>query len=760
MTGQWPLERTPRVGALRRTAGTLTALPAAAVAIRVDPDVDPSDAQALTRRCVGVRLVLHPSLTAVAETAGAQVSPQKLTFPLRADVTDPQVWEALVRAVHPAAWASDLDTTAATQDRPAVTGPSPGPARLSVTRTRTRLTVHGHCDPIQVSTTQGSVRLTMGRTVRVFPTQVPTLVHAARRAGLVIVDADLPGRLVNLGWTHDRRLVVTPVPGALGWAHTDVGPFVTATAAPVTPAVDAVTHTRPAVGKIPVVVDPLVSASADGTSAGPVPSPTDGVVLRSWQELFVGRYVANGVGLVNALPPGSGKTVCVAAAMAHLAASTKDVPHRGLVVAPTSLMGQWVRELAVFHPSAKVTTLSTETDVSKANRVWSTHRGPVVAVTSPGVVTGHVDRLARWRVEDLVVDEGTFLRADSAQTRALWRLRDSATRAVVLTGTPEAGGDRTVEELTRFVAGHHPQTPTGPLPEPLAGLPALERAGGWVFGLDQTPTEVFPVSSSRVPLVPGSQVEDTLHQVATGRVRGLLGQLAGGGAARARRVATSVRSELERWRVGVACPAALLAGSSSLARAFTTALEDQFPGVGEMAGAGSAVSLAERFPWLVGVKVPVVVQQVTEAVRDGGQVLVFADAPGVLEVLGHQLGQVLDPAVVGVLSGRVRPAARAEAVEQFTQGRVRVLLVSSVGQWGLNLQMASHLVHADVPASAAVLAQRSARAVRMGATVDQVSTVVPLVEGSAEQVWWAHTSGVRAATDILGLGRELADLAR
>jgi len=745
-----PVGRLPRAGALAGAAARLTGVPAAAVAVRAHPGVDAGAASTLLRACVAARLVWHPSLVALVEAAGGRRESQ-VAWSLPAGAPG---WVDLLARVHPQVWHHPDQAASPGQVAALVgvaappvgaAGPT-GPGRVVVSRSGRRVTMRLECPPLRVGP---QVTVTTGRSALVTPDRLEAVVGAGRRAGLVVVDADAPGRLADLGWLADRRLVARPAPGAPGWAVVDTGPLVTGSTAPVVPAPDAAVAVGRAGGNVAAAADPLVVAASRVARAGACTFAPPGVVLHAWQESFVGAYLAGGPGLVNALPPGTGKTACVAVAMAAVAAGQGPpvreaaLGHRGVVVVPVTLVDQWTRELGVFHPAARVVVATDAGQVAAAVRAWA-RPGPLVVVVTPQVLAGHAGAVAGWCPDDLAVDEATYLRGRSAAAAAVWALRGRAVRAAVLSGTPDERGPGSVAALVGFATGRA-EVAAAAVDAHLAGVGELERAGVFAFTRPASGAGL-PGTGRTVVQVPPGPVEQVVEQVARERVAALLAG-ARTDAAR-RRLAARLRTEVDRWRVGLACPAALLVGSSQLAGQVGAALvrAGLLPGAvtGDLVG-----RVVARWPHLSGAKVAHAAGWVAGG---DGPALVFTDSPDAAQALVAAVG---DRARCAVVSGRVRPAARARLVERFGAGQVDVLVVCAAGQHGLNLQAARRLLHLDVPASGQQAAQRDARAVRLGAVHDLVEVQVPVLEGTGEQVWWAHACGARAGVDVLTLAGEL-----
>jgi SNF2 family DNA or RNA helicase len=130
-----------------------------------------------------------------------------------------------------------------------------------------------------------------------------------------------------------------------------------------------------------------------------------------------------GLGALLADDMGLGKTVEVIAAL--LAAKRKGPT---LVVCPTSVIGNWEREIARFAPS-----LSTR--IHHGARRKGRFDGADVVLTSYGTALRDVETLRKVEWDTLVLDEAQFVKnAETKQARAVRSFR--ARFRVALTGTP------------------------------------------------------------------------------------------------------------------------------------------------------------------------------------------------------------------------------------------------------------------------------------------------------------------------------------
>src|SRR5690606_556847 len=83
-------------------------------------------------------------------------------------------------------------------------------------------------------------------------------------------------------------------------------------------------------------------------------------------------------------------------------------------------------------------------------------------------------------------------------------------------------------------------------------------------------------------------------------------------------------------------------------------------------------------------------------------------------------------------------------------GDISVLVATSAGKRGLNLQTATTVIHYDLPWTPDDVAQRTARVERIGATADEVEVLFPIAKGTIEERIVALLA-LRAATAVRAL---------
>lgn len=124
---------------------------------------------------------------------------------------------------------------------------------------------------------------------------------------------------------------------------------------------------------------------------------------------------------------GLGKTIQTIVLISHYAA----IGHPALVVVPTSLLQNWVLEIAKFAPSLKTIVLHGD----KRDDLYPMCEQCHVIVTSYGILVNDRARLMKQGYSMMVLDEASMIRnPDTDAARAAFRIQ--ADKKLALTGTP------------------------------------------------------------------------------------------------------------------------------------------------------------------------------------------------------------------------------------------------------------------------------------------------------------------------------------
>jgi superfamily II DNA or RNA helicase len=391
-----------------------------------------------------------------------------------------------------------------------------------------------------------------------------------------------------------------------------------------------------------------------------------------WQHRL-GGVLADDMGL--------GKTV-QALALICRARESGDLPGPFLVVAPTSVVGNWAHEARKFAPGLKVCTV-TETSARRATPLGEDVSGVDLVVTSYALFRIDAEAYAGLPWAGLILDEAQFVKNHQAKTYQCAR-RLPAPFKLAITGTPLENSLMDLWSLLSIVApGLYPSPQRfsedyrkpierGDDPDRLATLRRRIRPLMLRRTKEQVEADLPPKQEQvlEVVLNPKHQrVYQTHLQRERQKVLGLLEDLD--------------KNRFEIFR------------SLTLLRQLSLD-----PGLVDPAYADVSSSKADAF-----------LDQLREVVAEGHRALVFSQFTRFLTVIRGRLDAEGIPYCY--LDGRTRK--RAERIAQFKDGTAPVFLISlKAGGVGLNLTEADYCFLLDPWWNPAVEAQAVDRTHRIG----------------------------------------------
>ena len=412
----------------------------------------------------------------------------------------------------------------------------------------------------------------------------------------------------------------------------------------------------------------------------PLPLGDLETVLRGYQKhgaAWLNFLGSNGLGGILADDMGLGKTL---QALAYL----RTQPGPSLVVCPSSLVFNWLREVEKFTPERKVLVLE---GAQRARRFAEIPKADLV-ITSYPLLRRDAGHYRQFAFSTVLLDEAQHIKnPDTQNAQAAGMLR--ADRKFILTGTPVENSVRDIWSLMNFVmpgylgerddfrdryeipiARHNDK-------ETLARLAKRLRP----FLLRRRKQEVAADLPQKLENVAYCELTEAQKQVYAALLQGARAQIdEATGEKNAGRAQMLMLTALLRLRQA-SCDLRLLDKE------------------------GAAAAKADSG------KVELFNELLQEAVDGGHRVLVFSQFVSMLTLLRRELeGQGI---AYCYLDGQTRD--RMEEVDRFQNGDAPVFLISlKAGGVGLNLTAADTVIHFDPWWNPAVEAQATDRAHRIG----------------------------------------------
>jgi SNF2 family DNA or RNA helicase len=433
-----------------------------------------------------------------------------------------------------------------------------------------------------------------------------------------------------------------------------------------------------------------------------------------------------GAGVILADDMGLGKTL---QSIGLLVRRAGNAPH--LVVCPTSLVGNWQREITRF--ASQLTVHLHHGPARTKDRAPLTEAD--VVVTSYSIALRDIKLLRQIAFDTIVIDEAQAIK--NHRSRTAGAVRDLTGRVrVALTGTPVENHLSELWSISEFVN-----------PGLLGGQTDFKRRFADPIEIGRDPVSAATLRARIDPVVLRRMKEDVAADLPP-KIEAVVAC-----------TMTDEQAGLYKEAIREAFDEGLGDGITRRGRVLKllTRLKQicnhpvQYVGEGDSA----AVGLAERSG-----KLDRVTEMLTEVVDEGDKTLIFTQYRQMGELLSRHLHAELGVAAPFLHGGLDQPA-RDRLVEEFQTGEGPAILLVSLraGGTGLNLTGASHVVHYDRWWNPAVEDQATDRAHRIGQT--QTVYVHKLVTaGSLEERVDELLQRKRAIADaVVGNGEDwLGDL--
>ncbi|MEP6668419.1 MAG: DEAD/DEAH box helicase [Chthoniobacter sp.] len=403
-------------------------------------------------------------------------------------------------------------------------------------------------------------------------------------------------------------------------------------------------------------------------------------VLRAYQKTGVYwlKFLAdNGLAGIIADEMGLGKTV---QALAFL----RELGGRALIVCPSSLVFNWVREAARFTPERKVLVIAGE---GRAKLFGPAMEEAELVITSYPLLRRDIERYRDWEFDAVILDEAQHIKnPDSQNAQAACALR--AKFRFLLTGTPIENSLKDLWSLMHFLM-------PGYLGSAKDFRERYEREiqndplGGAAKRLLQ---RIRPFVLRRTKRVVAKELPEKIEQVSycelTPQQKDVYAELV----KTTRRTLSDLAGAKDQGKARITMLTALLRLRQACCDLRLLGQEDISQ---EQASA----------------KIELLRELLAEAVDGGHRVLIFSQFVSMLTLLREAL--TADEIPYCYLDGSTKD--RAAEVDRFQTGEVPAFLISlKAGGVGLNLTAADTVIHFDPWWNPAVEMQATDRAHRIG----------------------------------------------
>ncbi|SDD05364.1 DEAD/DEAH box helicase [Glycomyces harbinensis] len=387
-----------------------------------------------------------------------------------------------------------------------------------------------------------------------------------------------------------------------------------------------------------------------------------------------------GAGVILADDMGLGKTL---QSIGLLVRRAGNAPH--LVVCPTSLVGNWQREIARFAPQL---TVHLHHGPNRTRHPAPLHDADVI-VTSYSIALRDVKLLRNIAFDTIVIDEAQAIK--NHRSRTAGAVRDLTGRVrVALTGTPVENHLAELWSISEFVN-----------PGLLGGQTDFKRRFADPIEIGRDPVSAATLRARIDPVVLRRMKEDVAADLPP-KIEAVVAC-----------TMTDEQSGLYKEAIREAFDEGLGDGITRRGRVLKllTRLKQICNHPAQYVGEGDG-GLAERSG-----KLDRVTEMLAEVVDEGAKALIFTQYRQMGELLSRHLHAELGVAAPFLHGGLDQPA-RDKLVDGFqTSEGPDILLVSlRAGGTGLNLTGASHVVHYDRWWNPAVEDQATDRAHRIGQT--------------------------------------------
>lgn len=395
--------------------------------------------------------------------------------------------------------------------------------------------------------------------------------------------------------------------------------------------------------------------------------------------MFLRSY---GFGGILADDMGLGKTLQALAFIQKLKA-TRKLTKGALIVAPTSLIWNWLAEAQKFTPNLKCLMLHGTERKARFDEI----PGHDLVITSYGLIQRDIEVYQEYHFDLVILDEAQNIKNTQAKTTAMVKQLPSDMR-LCLTGTPLENHLGELWSLMDFA-----------LPGLLGAQDHFRRHFRTEIELNGNAERSRELSQRVAPFMLRRTKAQVVHELP--QKTEILQRVD---------LAKDQKALYESIRVGMEKRVRELIKQKGVARSHIEFL-DALLKLRQACIDPRLVKLEQVKKTISSAKMQWLIETLPELVDEGRKILIFSQFTQMLELIEAELAKLKIPTTK--LTGRTHN--RQAVIENFQQGDVPVFLISlKAGGAGLNLTAADTVIHVDPWWNPAVENQATDRAYRIG----------------------------------------------
>ena len=441
------------------------------------------------------------------------------------------------------------------------------------------------------------------------------------------------------------------------------------------------------------------------------------------------------------LAVGLGKTLCAITGVKQLISDKKI--KRAIVIAPSSVKYNWKNEIEAYS-DMKATVL--ESSKLGSDDVWKeAEKSDVIIINYEMLRKPEIaEKLNELAPNCIIADEAHKLKnAKAQQTKGFNKHWENSTYKWFLSATPFPNGQP--EEVYTILRHLRPDV-VGSWSSFSRQYVVFSGSGRWVKAVSLKNVKQLEEKMKNVVIIRTHKSPDVNSSLPSARHVSIRLEMNKEQQKIYNAISDEIMDQLVEMEQG-GMKVSQLAIIAKLKRLEQVAIDPDM-----LQDDSSKIDMNKLYP-----KEQYAVDTITDILEDTTNrgIVLFCDMKLPLQKVAQGLkNNGVDVNKIAYITGDVKPEERTKIQERFKTGEVQVVLCTSAGEEGVNLQHGGHtLLHLDVPWVPKSITQREGRVLRQGQTSDHTVFFTPIMGGTVEDKKRAKL-GIKIGTieKLLGTG--------